>query len=89
MPRRMFLKLDRKAVGEFLVSLDPEVRVRAEALAESLRSEDPTMVVNVTPRTTDRASVRVEVESAGGLADQAKDGLITKAAARIGLEVRS
>lgn len=89
MPRRMFLKLDRKAVGEFLVSLDPEVHAQAEALAESFRSEDPTMVVNVTGRTTDRASVRVEVESANGLADQAKDGLITKAAARIGLEVRS
>lgn len=68
-------------------------RVAANVRAQNIRVEglpgDVALPVEVASYITDRARSGVTIAHAAGLAVQAKHGVLTKAAAAVGLEVKS
>ncbi|AZV00739.1 hypothetical protein SEA_KIKO_11 [Gordonia phage Kiko] len=89
-------RLDRRGAGEILKSA--EVAQGVKALADKVRdlvdrdvNDDPDDQIDVivSTSTTDRAKADVTIAHPRGLQLQAKRGALTKAAAKLGLEVRS
>jgi hypothetical protein len=85
------LRLDSRGIREFLggpevrqlvdgAALDVQVRVRAKL--------PPGTVVQIKPYTTDRGAASVTIADVRGMAWQARDGVLTRAAGEAGIEVR-
>lgn len=70
---------------ELINSLGASIGSEVEA-SSSIAEHD--VEVTVRPYTTDRAGCAVSIVGAGGLAIEAKHALLTRAAARAGLQVR-
>ena len=89
------IHIDYKAVGEILkVNMrgpidEMAAKVAANAAANPDLMDDAPGSVDVTAYTTDRAIAVVRINHPAGMALQAKSGVLTKAAAAAGLEVRS
>lgn len=87
----MSIKLDYRAIGRILRE---EMRGPVDAAARDIAARvDVGSVteaeVTVRPYTTDRAAAAVSIAHPAGLAIEAKHGALKKAAASVGLEVRS
>jgi hypothetical protein len=83
-------ELDRAGVGRILKSQDAAAMVaRAAQKIASDAEASSGMPVDVDEYTTDRAAATVVIAHPGGMAEQAKHGTLTRAAAAIGAEVRS
>lgn len=84
------IKLDSKGIGELLRS-DGMARVihdTAERIAGAVRTQvDAEDGVVVDDYTTDRAASSVTIRDAQGRMWQVRDGVLTRAAASVGLEV--
>lgn len=85
-------RLDSAGIREFLKS--PELRgavdTLAEQIAEQVRPNVPEdVVVSVKPYTTDRGAASITVQDVRGMAWQARDGILTRAAGALGLEVKA
>lgn len=94
MAQRVKFKLDRAGVAEILKSNEARALCReaAEKIAEDARSglrPDIADTVAVSEYTSDRAGCSVTICHPSGLGMQAKYGTLTRAAAAVGLEVRS
>jgi hypothetical protein len=88
----MVIKLDYDGIGEVLrVQMARPVREAAERIAEEARSSDHIHGGKVSTKdfTTDRAVTVVMFSQPNAAAIEAKHGLLTKAAAATGLEVKS
>lgn len=86
----MGFTLDRAGVGRFLRSADMTAatkRIAERAASEARAMTD--MPVEVTTSTTDRAAATVAITHAGGAAEQAKRGTLTRAASAVGLTIRA
>jgi hypothetical protein len=85
-------RLDRSGIRELLRS-DPVrelVDAKAGEIAAAVRTQIPGDVeVRVDSYTTDRAAASVIIADVRGMAWQARDGVLTRAAGSIGLEVRA
>ncbi|WP_224284906.1 hypothetical protein [Streptomyces sp. LS1784] len=91
MPQRVEFELDAAGVREVLES--PEVRQMVDEaagqVAERVRAAVPAPeTVEAHPYTTDRQAARVTVADRRAMAWQAKDGILTRAAAGIGADVK-
>ncbi len=85
-------RLNRAGVSKILKSaeLSGKVTAVAEQLGAAVRGQvDPDVEVKVTPYTTDRGAAAVAIADYRGVALQASDGALTKAAAAVGLTVTS
>lgn len=83
------VKLDYEGVGKILTqACRPAMNRLAAAVAAEVDVPDDVPVV-VRPYTTDRAAAAVTIAHPSGVVRQARDGALTKAAARVGLEVTS
>lgn len=85
-------RLDRRGVREVLRS--PEMRrmvdTAAGQIADHVRANLPEQVeVDVTHYTTDRAAASVTILDGRSMAWQANDGILTRAAGSLGVEVRA
>ncbi|MFJ4322252.1 hypothetical protein ACIP3A_03900 [Streptomyces tricolor] len=85
-------RLDTRGVREVLIG--PEVRSAVDGLAGAIaahvRPRVPTgTAVSVHGYTTDRGAASVTVEDVRAMAWQARDGILTRAAGEVGLEVRT
>jgi hypothetical protein len=85
-------RLDTAGVREFLKG--PELRRAVDdlagAVAAHVRPQVPAGVtVSVRGYTTDRGAASVTIEDVRGMAWQARDGVLTRAAGEVGLEVRA
>ena len=91
----MAIVIDYKAVGEILkVNMRGPIdeiaaKVAANAAANPDLMDDAPDSVDVTSYTTDRAIAVVRINSPLGMMLQAKSGVLTRAAADAGLEVRA
>lgn len=84
----MKIRLDHKGIAQMLKSqpFAEAVHDLAERVAGNVVVDAD---VEVRDYTTDRAASSVTIAHPAGLAIQAKHGVLTKAAASVGLEVRS
>ncbi|MFI5685903.1 hypothetical protein [Streptomyces sp. NPDC051636] len=85
-------RLDTRGVREVLNSAELRSAVDglAGAIAAHVRPNVPTgTVVSVRAYTTDRGAASVTVEDVRAMAWQARDGILTRAAGEVGLEVRA
>lgn len=80
---------DHKGINEILKALGPTITAKANAVADEIRRSHPDLEVDVESYTTDRGAASVLVQDSHARELQARDGLITKAAAIVGLEVRT
>ena len=86
----MKFRLNRKGVREILRNqCGPAVDEAANAIAAQVLSRYPDLPVEANPYTTDRRAAGVTIADAKGLNLQASDGALTRAAAAVGLEVKS
>ncbi|GAA4688097.1 hypothetical protein [Streptomyces youssoufiensis] len=85
------LRLDAEGIREFLKSqpLREVIDGLADDIAENVRAAEPRATVSVRRYTTDRGAATVTVEDVRAMAWQARDGLLTRAAGRAGLEVKA
>lgn len=87
------IRLDRKGLASVLKSAGVRSAVHkvAESVASEVRSQkassDPEPDVVVDDYTTDRAASSVTIRDARGRVWQARDGVLTRAAGRKGLQV--
>lgn len=83
------VKLDRKGAAEVLKldGVQNAVTGIARVIAADVRSQKPGADVVVDEYTTDRDAASVTIRDARGRIWQARDGILTKAAARAGYEV--
>ena len=84
--------LDTAGVREVLKSqeLRNVVDGLAGQIAENVRTAVPAgVVVSVRSYTTDRGAASVTVQDVRGMAWQARDGILTRAAGQLGLEVKA
>ena len=91
MAKRPF-RLDKRGVGQLLKGdLGRAATAAAHKLADQVRSEYPDMAadVDVEEYTTDRGAASVMVKNSRARELQVREGLLTKAAANVGLEVKS
>jgi hypothetical protein len=94
MPRGRNVRLDHAGIGQILKA-QPEIVAAIASLGERIGSAVEahdaitrnSMPVKVEHETTDRARAVVVIASPGGLAVQAKHGVLTQAALSVGLEV--
>ncbi len=82
---------DRKGISEILKK---QTAGAINGLASQIHSQAQASVysdveVTMEPYTTDRAAASVTIADPRGLEMQARDGVLTRAAATLGLEVRS
>jgi hypothetical protein len=83
-------KRDVAGIGRILRSADAAAMVRGAAERVAADAEASSgLPVEVEEYTTDRAAAAVVITHPAGLAEQAKHGTLTRAAAAIGLEVRA
>jgi hypothetical protein len=85
-------QLDRQGVREVLKS--PEVRAMVDEVALGVQVRVRAMLppgtpVRVTRYTTDRDAASVTIADVRGMAWQARDGVLTRAAGELGIEVRA
>jgi hypothetical protein len=85
-------RLDTAGVREVLKS--QELRNAVDGLAEQIADNVRTAVpqgttVSVRGYTTDRGAASITVEDVRGMAWQARDGILTRAAGSVGLEVKA
>lgn len=86
------VELDRSGIRELLKS--PEIRGAVEDMADRIADQvsgsiDPDAEVVVDTYTTDRAAASVTIKHPAAQLWQARDGVLTRAAAAVGLEVKS
>lgn len=85
-------RLDRAGIREILKS-DPvreAIDAKADEIAAAVRAQLPgDAEVRVDSYTTDRAAASVVIADVRGMAWQARDGVLTRAAGSVGLEVRA
>ncbi|QOC55873.1 hypothetical protein SEA_DIRTYBOI_11 [Gordonia phage DirtyBoi] len=89
-------RLDRRGAGEILKSAESanavsDVAHKIRDLVDADVNDDPDDEIDVivTSHTTDRAVARVTIAHPRGRELQAKRGALTRAAAKLGLEVRA
>ena len=90
-PRSGF-RLNRRGVGEVLKQqCGPAINEVAEQVAAQVRAsiDDDSIEVVVDTYTTDRGAAAVPIADTRGMEFQASDGALTRAAAAVGLEVKS
>lgn len=84
-------RLDAQGVREVLKG--PEVRQAVDGLAGAVaahvRPKVPGTTVSVRAYTTDRGAASVTVQDVRAMAWQARDGILTRAAGEVGLEVKA
>lgn len=85
------LKLDRAGIREVLAG--PEVRQMVDGVAEDVRARvraklPPGTPVRIRKYNTDRGAASVTIADVRGMAWQARDGVLTRAAGEAGIEVR-
>lgn len=85
-------RLDATGVREVLKG--PEVRSMVDGVAEQIATNVRTglpadVVVSVKGYTTDRGAASVTVQDVRAMAWQARDGILTRAAAAAGVEVKA
>jgi hypothetical protein len=85
-------RLDSRGVREVLHG--PEIRSAVDGLAGAIAAHVRPQVpagtrVSVRGYTTDRGAASVTVEDVRGMAWQARDGILTRAAGEVGLEVKA
>lgn len=86
----MKFRLDKKGVGEVLKTQCGEViDDYAAQIDDQIRTSHPDVDVEVDRYTTDRGAASVTIADPRGMALQASDGALTKAAAAVGLEVKA
>jgi hypothetical protein len=84
--------MDRKGISQLLKSeaVGRLATEQAEAVAANIRSSHPDVdEVDVQPMTTDRARAVVMVKDPRGMELQITEGILTRAAAAVGLEIKS
>ncbi len=80
--------LDRDGVAELLKSDDMRRALHEFAdPAAANAGQTSGLPIEVTDYTTDRAAVSIAIDHPAGMAEQAKHGTLTRAAASVGLEV--
>ncbi|MFE9935850.1 hypothetical protein [Streptomyces hirsutus] len=85
-------RLDTAGIREFLKSqeLRGAVDTLAGQIADQVRTQVPADVtVSVNSYTTDRGAASVTVQDVRAMAWQARDGIITRAAGSLGLEIKA
>ncbi|ATW59069.1 neck protein [Gordonia phage Gustav] len=85
-------KLDRRGVSQLLKGdLGRAATDAANKVADQIRADYPDMAadVDVEAYTTDRGAASVMVKNSGARELQVREGLMTKAAAKVGLEVKA
>ncbi|MGW0566072.1 hypothetical protein [Streptomyces tauricus] len=85
-------RLDSAGIREFLKSNELRTAVDdlAEQIADQVRPNVPAdVVVSVSSYTTDRGAASVTVQDVRAMAWQARDGILTRAAGNLGLEVKT
>ncbi|AWY06511.1 neck protein [Gordonia phage Trine] len=83
-------RLDRRGVGQLLKGrLGDAANKAAEDVAAAVRDKYPDLPVDVEKYTTDRGAASVMVKDSTARELQVREGLLTKAAARVGLEVKA
>lgn len=83
-------RLNRRGVSEILkTQCGPAVNEAAGRIAEQVRSKHPDVEVAVDQYRTDRQAAGVTIADPQGMALQASDGALTRAAAVVGLEVKA
>lgn len=85
-------RLDSAGIREFLKSqeLRSAVDTLAGQIADQVRPNVPAdVVVSVRSYTTDRGAASVTVQDVRAMAWQARDGILTRAAGNLGLEVKA
>ena len=87
----MKFRLDRKGVREILLTqCGPAVNAAAaQAAARAKAAVDDDVPVETSPYTTDRRAASVTIAHPTGMLLQASDGVLTRAAAAVGLEVKA
>lgn len=85
------LELDTRGIREFLGG--PEVRALVDGTAEEVRARvraklPPDVVVRTRRYTTDRGAASVTIADVRGMGWQARDGVLTRSAGELGIEVR-
>lgn len=86
------LELDTRGIREVLRS--PEVRQMVDGVATDVQARvrarlPPGTPVRVRAYTTDRGAASVTIADVRGMAWQARDGVLTRAAGEAGIEVRA
>lgn len=92
MAKRPGFKLNRRGVSQLLKGeLGRAATEAANKLAEQVRADHPDLAayVDVEAYTTDRGAASVMVKDSRARELQVREGLLTKAAAKVGLEVRA
>lgn len=83
-------KPDRQGTGQILrETYRPAVNDAAKRIAANVRAERPGTTVVVNTYTTDRSAASVTITEPEGRLLQVRDGILTRAAAAAGLEVRA
>ena len=85
-------RLDRKGVSQLLKGdLGRAATDAAHKVADQIRADYPDLAadVDVEAYTTDRGAASVMVKNSGARELQVREGLMTKAAAKVGLEVKA
>lgn len=85
-------RLDRRGVrGLLQTQLGAAATAKARELAEVIRSDYPDLAdaVDVEEYRTDRGAASVMVKDSSARELQVREGLLTRAAARVGLEVKA
>lgn len=85
----MELHLDHKAIGELLMSSEMRKITGPAAAAVAAAVDGHGKPVRVRSYTTDRVAEAVSIAHPAGLAIEAKYGALSRAAASVGLQVRS
>ncbi|MBP5922180.1 MULTISPECIES: hypothetical protein [Streptomyces] len=85
-------RLDYAGVREILKG--PEIRGVVDGLAEEIAGNvraglGPDVVVSVRGYTSDRGAAAITIQDVRAMAWQARDGILTRAAAAAGLEVKA
>ena len=92
MAKRPGFKLNRRGVSQLLKGdLGRAATEAANKLAEQVRADHPDLAayVDVEAYTTDRGAASVMVKDGRARELQVREGLMTKAAAKVGLEVKA
>lgn len=87
---RAGVRIDRKGIGRIMrENARPLVNEKAHAIADQIRAAHPDLAdaVDVEEYTTDRGAASVMVKDGSARELQVREGLVTRAAAAVGLEV--
>lgn len=85
-------RLDAAGVREVLKSEEMHAVINglAHGIRDNVQAQVPSgVLVTIRPYSTDRGAAAVTIEDVRGMAWQARDGVLTRAAAAVGLEVKA